>query len=96
MLLFLKVLDKNFSLGNIILPIVVQLLKQLPAPTIDHYSLNHYNKHTASVANINLFNAPLFTLSSLDRQLLENWLQTFFVISFKVKSYLGNNYSLVN
>ena len=67
---------------------MVQLLKQLPAPTVDHYSFNHTDlKNTASVAtNINQLNSPSFTLSLLGRQLLENWLQSLFVISFKVNN----------
>ena len=84
---FFKVLDRNFALGNVLLPVVIQLLKQLPAPSVDHYVINSSLKTTASVSNINQLNLPTFTLSSLTGQLLECWLQSFFVIAFKVKYY---------
>lgn len=79
-------MDRNFQLGNILLPFVLQLLKQLPAPTAEHCvnvisaakTSNNLNGQAAS-------NEPTFTLYLLDPRVLRCWLQTLFVISYKVR-----------
>ncbi len=73
------VMDKNFPLGNLMLPVVLRLLRYLPLPALDENISLRYNQ--LQFDNI----LPEYTLGALNSQKRNNWLNTFLIILYKVK-----------
>ena len=72
------VMDKNFPLGNFLLPFVLRLLRYLAMPAVDENISIKYNQ--LQYDNI----LPDYTLGVLNTQNRHNWMSTFLIILYKV------------
>lgn len=71
------VLDRNFLLGNSILPIVLRLLRYLPLPSIDeNVSIRASQLQAESTA-------PNYTIGLLNSQLRHSWISSMVIILYK-------------
>lgn len=75
-------LDKNFALGNILLPIVLKLLRYLPQPSIDE----NVSIRVSQIQAENL--SPNYTIGLLTCQARHAWINTLTIILYK---YQYNN-----
>jgi hypothetical protein len=72
------VMDKNFPLGNLMLPAVLRLLRYMPLPALDENISLRYNQ--LQFDNV----MPEYTLGALNSQKRHNWINTFLIILYKV------------
>lgn len=75
------VLDRNLALGNMLLSNVINLLRFLPAPTMDE-SYQFISKQM-KMFNDNVM--PTFTIGVLNSQTRNSWILSFLIILYKVK-----------
>jgi len=78
--IFGKVLDRNLLLGNIILQNVINLLRYLPAPTIEE-SYQFVSKQLKMLNDNILVN---FTIGVLNNHTRNSWISSFLIILYKV------------
>lgn len=80
-------LDKNFALGNIILPVVLKLLRYLPLPSVDeNVSIRVSQIHAENTT-------PNYTIGLLTCQARHSWINTFTIILYKYQYNTdANNY----
>jgi hypothetical protein len=77
------VLDKNFSLGNVLLQAALRLLRYLPLPTLDeNISIKANQLQTEN-------HPPAYTIGLLSAQTRHSWIQTLIVILYKV-TFISN------
>lgn len=72
------VLDRNFALGNIILPVVLRLLRYLPLPSIDENISIRVSQLQAESS------LPSYTIGLLTAQARHSWISAFIIILYKV------------
>ena len=91
-----SVLDRNFSLGSMLLPVVVRLLKYLPSPSFASAEQQSDKFHPLATSDSqNSENAPHYTICLLNSQSRHSWLLSFLITLYKVKRKLFEMLSFV-
>lgn len=80
------VLDRNFSLGNMLLPVVVRLLKYLPSPSFASTDQQADKIHPLATSDSQNSgeNTTHYTICLLNSQSRHSWLLSFLIILYKV------------
>ena len=73
------VMDRNFALGNILMPVVLRLLRFLPSDQMDDITTLKNDQIQAEEI------MPAYTIGHLNTQTRHSWLLTLTVILYKVK-----------
>ena len=79
------VMDRNFPLGNLMLPVVLRLLRYLPLPAIDENISIRYNQ--LQFDNV----MPEYTLGVLNTHKRHSWINTFLIILYKYEYTVLND-----
>lgn len=72
------VLDRNFSLGTIMLPVVMRILRYLPLPAIEENTSFRVSQLQAETTQ------PNYTIGLLNTQARYCWINTLIIILYKV------------
>lgn len=74
-------MDRNFALGNILLPIVLRLLRYLPSNQFGQTNSLKLDQMQAEEI------PPTYTIGHLNAQTRHSWILTFIVILYKVNLF---------
>jgi hypothetical protein len=79
------VLDRNFALGNIIMPVVLRLLRYMPLPLVDDKIPLRMRQHQLDSV------APRYTLGLLNTQARYAWINSLIIILYKYQYTTDSN-----